>query len=57
MKPTTQLLNLQSVNPINISEMAATTENRLAKVRAEMHYYKNRHLIRRIGWAYSEPEY
>ena len=57
MNNNTQLLNLQSINPIDISAMAATTENRLTAVRAEMHYYKTRYLIRRQGWAYSEPQY
>jgi hypothetical protein len=53
----TQLLDLRTVNLIDISAMAATTENRLAAIRAEMHYYKTRYLIRRQGWAYSEPRY
>lgn len=53
----TQLLDLSTVNLIDLNEIANTTENRLAEVRAAMHYYRTRYLIKRQGWAFSEPTY
>ena len=53
----TQLLDLQSMNILNIREMANTTENALAEVRRNMRIYKAKQTIRRNGWFWTELVY
>jgi hypothetical protein len=53
----TQLLDLRTVNSINIRAMAQTTENALAEIRRTMRYYRSQQTIRRSGWYYTERKY
>ncbi len=53
----TQLLDTQSMNILNIREMANTTENALAEVRRNMRIYKAKQTILQKGWFWTEPAY